>query len=96
MVMEKTMKIKSISDNSYYIEYGVVKKTVFIEELGEVATYGIFAKMIDCIEDVIDLKYVMDISTTKEIVDDLIIKFANNSVTPCTLKDVVEDFLAEN
>lgn len=95
MVMEKTMMIKSINENSYYIEYQVVKSNVKIEGIGEVSTYGIITKLNDCIGNVIDFQQVLDISTSKELVDSLIIKLAKNSVTPCSLKEIVEDFLVE-
>ena len=96
MVMEKTMQIKSINENSYYIEYRVVKSNINIQEIGEISTYGVNTKLIDCIGNIIDFQQVLDITTSKEMIDKLIIKLANNSVTPCSLKDIVEDFLAEN
>ena len=96
MVMEKTMQIKGVNENSYYIEYRMVKSTVRIQEIGEILTYGIMVKLIDCIGNVIDFQQVLDVSTSKELVDSLIIKLSNNSVTPCSLKEVIDDFLAEN
>ena len=96
MIMEKTMQIKSINENSYYIEYRVVKSKIDIQEIGEISTYGIITSLMDCIGNIIDFQQVLDISTSKEVVDNLIIKLSNNSVTPCSLKDIVDDFLLEN
>ena len=94
MVMEKSARVKSIQDNNYFLEYLLVKSTANIQEIGETLSYGIMTKMIDSIGNVLDFKQILDISTSPQVVEGLIAKISRNSVTPCTLEDVIEDFLA--
>ncbi|HEX2938622.1 MAG TPA: DUF6514 family protein [Ruminiclostridium sp.] len=93
---EKPAISKSFSDQSnreLKVDYYVTNGKCRSDGADEVSTYGlkldlyVNGKISDTVE-------VDDISISKEEVINLAIKFANNLVTPVSLKDVIEDCVA--
>ena len=94
MLAERTVSAWPVSYGELYCECELLTSGTDIPDAGEVIVYGLCLRSYDLRGKLLDEAEIADISSRRELVEGLRLALLRNAVTPLSLRDVTEDFLA--